>query len=144
MLNTCVVFMHTIRWSTHWKANCLVVRIHEAFVPELNILGVSCQPLCSVESVATSTSSSERLSPLRSSSWHTDFSAAPDPGHGSPTFLENTDCQTHDTRLFRSVSILKEHHMKSETEPFSFFQVLQVFMQYMWHLCMNVNSECLT
>lgn len=51
------------------------------------------QPPCSVGSAATSTSSSERLSPLRSSSWYTGISSASGLGHGSPTSLSNTDKQ---------------------------------------------------
>lgn len=53
------------------------------------------EPPCSVGFAATSTSSSERLSLLRSSSWCTGISSASGLCHGSPTSLITT--QTHNT-----------------------------------------------
>jgi len=53
------------------------------------------QPPCSAEFAATSTSSSEHLSPLRFSSWCTEISSASGLCHGSPTSLIDTHTHTH-------------------------------------------------
>lgn len=54
-------------------------------------------PPCSVGFAATSTSSSERLSLLHSSSWHTGISSASGLCRGSPTYLFSTVTPTVNT-----------------------------------------------
>lgn len=87
---TCGSSLHPLR-RTHWSVfrgrGCGACR-------KCNVLRWTLsQPPCSVGFAATSTSSSERLSRLHSSSWCTGISSASGLCHGSPTSLIKTDTQ---------------------------------------------------
>lgn len=98
-----VLFNQGYKWLVSLLHSVGLLTWHQCKKDVVHWGGAGCQPPCSVVSAATSTSSSERLSPLRSSSWYTGISSASGLCHGSPTSLINTDKQ-HLYRMLRLVT----------------------------------------